>query len=126
MTASVVVSDEIRAELARGQVVDITTTGRHTGQPRRIELVYHNVDGRILISGKPGFPRGWVANLNADPTMTFHLKRGLIADIPSRGRVITDRAERERLLPAIARLWGIDLALMVRSAPLVEVTFPEG
>ena len=116
---------DVQAELQRPQLVDITTHGRKTGQPRRIELVFHNVAGRIVISGRPGFPRGWVANLKSDPRMTFHLKGGLVADLPALGRVIADRAEREQLLGPISRLWRIDQALMVRSAPLVEVTFPE-
>lgn len=119
-------SGDVQSELQRGQLIDITTRGRKTGQPRRIELVFHNVDGRIVLSGRPGFPRGWIANLAADPRMTLHLKGRLVADLPAHGRVITDRAERERLLAPIARLWRIDHALMVRSAPLVEVTFPEG
>ena len=114
---------DVQAELGRGQLIDITTTGRQTGQPRRIELVFHNVDGRILISGRPGFPRGWVANLLANPRMTFHLKGRLTADLPARGRVITDRAERERLLAPIAAAWRTNLALMVASAPLVDVVF---
>jgi deazaflavin-dependent oxidoreductase (nitroreductase family) len=114
---------DVRSELARGQRIDITTTGRQTGQPRRIELVFHNVGGRILISGRPGFPRGWIANLKADPRMTFHLKGRLTADLPARGRVVTDRAEREKLLAPIAAAWRTNLALMVRSAPLIEVVF---
>jgi deazaflavin-dependent oxidoreductase (nitroreductase family) len=109
--------------LERGEVMEITTIGRRSGLPRRIELVYHNVDGRILISGRPGFPRSWVANLRANPRFTFHLKRSVTADLPARGRVITDRAERERLLPQIAETWRMSLPLMVASAPLVEVTF---
>ncbi len=117
---------DVQSELSHGQLVDITTHGRRSGQPRRIELVFHNVDGRVVISGRPGFPRGWIANLRADPRMTLHLKGRLVADLPAHGRVITDRAERERLLAPIARLWRIDHALMVRSAPLIEVTFPEG
>jgi len=117
---------DVQAELEHGQLIDITTHGRKSGQPRRIELVFHNVDGRIVISGKPGFPRGWIANLRADPRMTFHLKGRLVADVPAHGRVVTERAEREQLLAPIARLWRIDQGLMVTSAPLVEVTFPEG
>ena len=93
------------------------------GLPRRIELVYHNVDGRILISGRPGFPRSWVANLRANPRFTFHLKRSITADLPATARVITDPAERERLLPQIAERWRMSLPVMVASAPLVEVTF---
>lgn len=117
---------DVQSELSHGQLIDITTHGRRSGQPRRIELVFHNVDGRIVISGRPGFPRGWIANLRADPRMTLHLKGRLVADLPAHGRVITDRAERERLLAPIARLWRMDHAVMVRSAPLIEVTFPQG
>jgi deazaflavin-dependent oxidoreductase (nitroreductase family) len=116
----------VAVALEHGDVMDITTTGRTTGLPRRIELVYHNVDGRILISGRPGFPRSWVANLRANPEFTFHLKRGVHADLPALGRVVTDRIERERLLPQIAATWRMDLGVMVASSPLVEVTFPEG
>jgi deazaflavin-dependent oxidoreductase (nitroreductase family) len=124
MTTTGHLPEAVRRELEHGGPMDITTTGRKTGLPRRIELVYHNVDGRIVISGRPGFPRGWVANLRANPRMTFHLKRNVVADLPAIGRVVTDRAERERLLAPIARLWGYDLNVMVASAPCVEVTFP--
>lgn len=109
--------------LERGERIDITTIGRRTGLPRRIALVYHNVDGRILISGRPGFPRSWVANLSANPRFVFHLKHSVRADLPATARVITDREERERLLRPIADAWRIDLGVMVRSAPLVEVSF---
>ena len=120
-----VLTDDVRAALEQGQVMDITTIGRRSGQPRRIELVYHNVDGRILISGRPGRARAWIANLKANPSFTFHLKRGVVADLPAVARVVTDRPERERLLRSIAASWRMDLGVMVASAPLVEVTFPE-
>lgn len=113
----------IAEALEHGDTVDITTIGRKSGEPRRIELVFHNVGGHMVISGHPGFPRSWLANLAANPRFTFHLKRSAQADLPATARVITDRAERERLLRPIARLWRIDHALMVASAPLVEVTF---
>jgi deazaflavin-dependent oxidoreductase (nitroreductase family) len=113
----------IAKALEHGDVMDITTIGRKSGEPRRIELVFHNVGGHIVISGKPGFRRSWLANLAANPRFTFHLKRSVQADLPATARVITDRAERERVLRPIARLWRIDLAIMVASAPLVDVTF---
>ena len=124
MTASHLTA-EVRDALRRPQRIDITTTGRRSGAPRRIELVFHNVDGRILISGRPGFPRGWIANLRADPRMTLHLKGKVVADLPAHGRVVTDRAEREALLRPIAATWRIDHAVMVASAPLIEVVFDE-
>ena len=87
--------------------IDITTTGRTSGQPRRIELVFHAIDGRIYISGRPGWPRGWIANLRRDPRMTFHLKGPITnADLPATGRVILKRDERERVLAPIASGWG--------------------
>ena len=118
------VDDRVRRALERGHRIDITTTGRTSGRPRRIELVFHNIEGRIFISGRPGWPRGWVANLRANPSMTFHLKGpSLTADLPAHGRVILEREERERVFPPIAAGWSYELALMVESAPLVEVTF---
>jgi hypothetical protein len=122
----IAVEDRVRRALERGHRIDITTTGRKTGAPRRIELVFHNIGGRIYLSGRPGWPRGWIANLRADPRMTFHLKGPVAAaDLPASGRVITERAERERVLAPIAAGWGYEPALMVASSPLVEVTFDE-
>jgi hypothetical protein len=121
----IAVDDRVRRALEKGHRIDITTTGRRSGAPRRIELVFHNIDGHIYISGRPGWPRSWIANLRADPRMTFHLKHGFAADLPATGRVILDREERERIIPHIAAGWGYDPALMVASSPLIEVTFPD-
>ena len=109
--------------LRQGHLIDISTTGRRSGQPHRVELTFHNIDGRIFISGRPGWPRDWIANLRADPQMTFHLKGPVVADLPATARVITDLAERERILAPIAARWRYDPALMVASSPLIEVTF---
>ncbi|MGI8830451.1 MAG: nitroreductase family deazaflavin-dependent oxidoreductase [Candidatus Limnocylindria bacterium] len=119
----IAMDSQVAKTLKHGEVMDITTTGRKSGEPRRIELVYHNVDGKVIISGHPGRPRGWLANLKANPGFTFHLKRSVTADLPAAARVITDREERERVLAPISRLWRLDLDLMVASAPLVEVVF---
>ncbi|MEO8510910.1 MAG: nitroreductase/quinone reductase family protein [Chloroflexota bacterium] len=122
-----VASSSVARALERGHRIDITTTGRHSGLPRRIELVFHNVDGRILISGKPGWPRSWIANLSANPEMTFHLKGPIaVSDLPARGRVITDLAERREVLAPIAAAWGYPIETMVTGSPLIEVTFPDG
>jgi deazaflavin-dependent oxidoreductase (nitroreductase family) len=113
----------IRDALARGGVVDITTTGRKTGQPRRLEIVFHNVNGRLYISGMPGFKRSYIANLTANPHFTFHLKGPVQADLAASARVITDDAERRDVLPHIARIWKRDdIETMVESSPLFEVT----
>jgi deazaflavin-dependent oxidoreductase (nitroreductase family) len=110
--------------LARGGVVDITTIGRRTGQRRRIEIVLHNVDGRLYISGIPApRRRSWLANLDADPHLTLHLRDGEGVDLPALARVIDSEAERRSVLPAIARAWNrTDIEAMVRHSPLIEVT----
>lgn len=119
--------DAIDAALEHGHTIDITTKGRKSGKPRRIEIVFHNIEGRIYISGSPSpRKRSWLANLEADPHMTFHLKRGTRADLPATARVIAEEAERRKILPYVARNWGRnDLERMVQYSPLIEVTFPK-
>src|SRR5579862_4812037 len=113
----------IRDALDRGGRIDITTVGRRTGQPRRIEIVFHNINGRLYISGMPGFKRSYIANLNADPHFTFHLKDGVRADLAATARVISDAAERREILPFVARNWKRDdVETMIESSPLFEVT----
>jgi len=117
--------DSIRRALAESGVIDITTTGRRSGEPRRIEIVYHAIDGRIYISGMPRADRkrSWLANLEADPHFTFHLKGAVSADLPATARVITDAKERRAVLAHVARAWRrTDLDEMVAHSPLVEVT----
>jgi deazaflavin-dependent oxidoreductase (nitroreductase family) len=115
--------DRIRRALDRGGVVDITTTGRQSGKPRRIEIVFHNIGGRIYISGMPRPERrSWLANLEANPTFTLHLKGGVSADLPARARIITDETERRTVLTDVARNWKRkDVDVMVRYSPLIEV-----
>ena len=114
--------ETIGRALQRGHRIDITTTGRRTGQQRRIEVVFHNFGGRLYISGRPG-RRGWYANLVADGHMTFHLKSIVKADLPAIARPITDEAERREVFSLIKQVWtGLDEELMVRRSPLVEVT----
>jgi deazaflavin-dependent oxidoreductase (nitroreductase family) len=116
-----------RAALDRGGIIDITTTGRRSGEPRRIEIVFHNVDGRIVISGMPmpDRTRAWIHNVEADPRLTVHLKQGITADLPATARIVTDDAERRELLAQVARNWNrTDVAAMVAWSPLIEVTIP--
>ncbi len=117
--------DTIRRALAHGHTIDITTTGRKTGVPRRVELVFHNFDGRLYLSGLPraNRRRSWLANLAAEPAFTFHLKGPVTADLPALAREVTDPVERQAVLRRVARVWNrTDVDLMVAHSPLVEVT----
>ena len=120
--------DSIRTALDHSHVIDITTTGRRTGEPRRIEIFLHNLEGRLVISGQPreGRTRAWIHNLEADPAMTVHLKGPYaIADVPATARIVTDPIERRELLEGVARNWNrTDIDVMVAHSPLIVVRVP--
>ena len=114
-----------RRALSRGGVIDITTTGRTSGEPRRIEIVYHRIGGRMWISGMPARRRrSWIANLEADPHLTVHLKGAdVAADLPATARIVDDPVERRQVLERVARAWRrTDVDTMVELSPLIEVT----
>jgi deazaflavin-dependent oxidoreductase (nitroreductase family) len=111
--------------LRHGHTIDITTTGRVTGEARRIEIVFFNFGGRLYISGmpNPNHERAWLLNLRADPRFTFHLKALVQADLPATAREVTDPAERRRILELVAKAWRrTDVDNMVQHSPLIEVT----
>ncbi|MCB0081938.1 MAG: nitroreductase family deazaflavin-dependent oxidoreductase [Caldilineaceae bacterium] len=117
-------STQVQQALATDQVIDITTIGRKSGQPRRIEIWFHNLDGRLYITGTPGRPRDWLANLLAHPQFTFHLKESTQADLSARAVPITEEGERRAVLTAILQKLGRDEADVeewVAESPLVEV-----
>jgi deazaflavin-dependent oxidoreductase (nitroreductase family) len=115
---------QIDRALAHGHTIDITTTGRRTGLPRRIEIVFHTIGGRLYISGMPRADRAraWLRNLEADPRLTFHLKEPVTADLPATARIITDPVERRAVLEHVARTWHRDVEPMVAHSPLIEVS----
>lgn len=118
----------VRQALSHGLTIDITTTGRRTGQPRRIEIVTHVFDGHLYISGTPSTrTRAWILNLEADANLTVHLKGpGAVADLPATARIVTDAEERHRILEQVARVWRrTDVAAMVQFSPLIEVTIAD-
>ncbi|MFJ9705760.1 nitroreductase/quinone reductase family protein [Streptomyces sp. NPDC101234] len=124
-----------RDSSASERTIDITTYGARTGQPRRIEIWFHHVDGKWYLASTPD-PRSWYANLRANPRFIFHLKNGVHADLQATAVPITDPAPRRRILTAIVsnlnHLRGPDAALSaevreewVKGSPLVEIVFDE-
>jgi hypothetical protein len=113
--------------LTAGGIADITTTGRRTGRPHRIEMAFHHLDGEWFLTGKPGIRRDWLANLTSRPQFTLHLKR-IGVDVPCAAEPITDPDERAAVLYRIlTESWGNDpdkaraiLPRWVDGAPLVR------
>jgi hypothetical protein len=142
MSQEFVMRDDVRDALAIGpsstledRTIDITTTGRSSGCPRRIEIVFYRIGDSIYLSGIPA-PRlrDWLANLRAEPHFTFHLKRDVVADLPAVATVITDVSERRRLLAPLVDQFNerrgdesewprAELDEWVQGSPLARVDF---
>ena len=115
--------------LEKDLIIDITTTGRKSGDARRVEIWFHNLDGSLYIAGLllPG-TRAWYANILKDPRLTFHLKGTTKADLPALATPITDAAERHRVLERICDNLGEPQLLEARVAesPLIKVDLEAG
>ena len=130
-------NDEIRIALKNDQTIDIITTGAKSGLPRRIEIWFTNVSGRIIICGTPGAEgkkgprtrRDWLANLKANPDFLFCLKESLTAELPARAEIIVDPDDRRQLMSAPETKWYRDqvdsIEDLVAGSPIVEVFFKD-
>ena len=116
--------EAVQQALANDRLIDITTTGRKSGEARRLEIWFHNLDDGIYITGRPG-PRSWYANLLAKPEFTLHVKESASADLAARATAVTDETKRREVLTqVIARLEGDqDIEAWMSGAPLVHVEF---
>ena len=116
----------VAAALANDLVIDITTIGRSSGEPKRLEIWFHNVDDRYYVTGRPG-PRSWYANVVANPAITFHFKETTEADLEGTARAITDPAEKREVFLSAKKLSEFinedNVQEWVDGSPLIEVMF---
>ena len=124
---------EVAKALTTDNIIDITTTGRKTGQLRRIEIRFDNLGGELVITGMPSTRRSWYANMVAHPEFTFHLKMSMRADIPAKATPITDSAERRDVYTRLAETWrwseerkSQELAGWIETAALVRLELDNG
>ena len=47
----------VQEALEKDLIIDITTTGRKSGDAHRVEIWFHNLDGILYITGPPRHPR---------------------------------------------------------------------
>lgn len=128
-------NDEIRNALNKDRTIDIITTGAKSGKPRKIEIWFTNVAGRIIICGTPDVEgnkgprvrRDWLANLKANPEFLFCLKESLNVELPARAVLIADPDDRRQLMSAPETKWYRDqvdsIEDLVEGSPIVEVFF---
>jgi hypothetical protein len=113
----------VRHALEHDLTVDITTTGRRSGQRRRIEIWLLGIDGRLFITGTPG-TCDWLANLRADPNLVVHLKQAVHADVPAIATEVSDPQQRRHVLSVGLSEWyrsQAELDELVARAPMVEL-----
>ena len=127
--------ENIKKALVNDRTIDIITTGAKTGLPRKLEIWFTNVGGRIIICGTPGSrgeqgartPRDWLANLKANPEFLFCLKESLQVELPARAVVIEDPTDRRQIMSAPETQWYRDqvdsVDELVAGSPIVEVFF---
>jgi deazaflavin-dependent oxidoreductase (nitroreductase family) len=120
------VNEKIAHALKRDRTINITTIGRKSGKPRRIEIWFYRAGDKVYLSGLPG-RRDWYANLLANPKFTFHLKETVKADLPARAIPITDYdARREIMSEILIDMNRIsDLEAWTKDSPLMEVVFED-
>jgi len=113
---------KIEHALKNDSLIDMTTIGRKSGKPSKIEIAFHNFDGALYITGLPG-QRDWYANLLANPQFTFHLKQSAQADLPATATPITDEPTRRQVLTKVVAKWNRNdqLEAFMASSPLVAV-----
>ncbi|MCA9882163.1 MAG: nitroreductase family deazaflavin-dependent oxidoreductase [Anaerolineaceae bacterium] len=114
--------ERIAHALENDLVIDITTTGRISGEPRQFEIWFYNIDGVIYITGLPG-KRDWYANMLANPHITFHLKESVQATIPARVEPIIEPETKRPIVTQIAEAWNNTdrIEEWLVSGPLVRV-----
>ncbi|MEM7029334.1 MAG: nitroreductase/quinone reductase family protein [Chloroflexota bacterium] len=130
-------NDQFRRALLTDRLIDIITTGAKTGQPRKTEIWFTNIGGRIIICGTPGGkgsngppePRDWLANLKANPEFLFCLKESVTMQIPARAVPIDDQKDRRRLMTAPETKWyreQVDsVEDLIKGSPIVEIFFED-
>ena len=129
--------EAIRSALEEDRTIDIITIGAKSGLPRRIEIWFTNVNGRIIICGTPDAeggkgkksPRDWLANLKVNPEFTFCLKESINVELRARAIEITDITDRKYLMSAPETKWYRDqvgsIDDLVMNSPIVEVFIKE-
>ena len=113
---------DLQTALERDFTIDLTTIGRKSGRPRRLEIWYLYLDDTPYITGTPG-PRDWYANVLANPSIVFHLKESLRADIPGVASNVGDPDLRHRVFHAPNSDWYRSMASidrLVSESPMIR------
>jgi len=97
-------SGRVGHRLGRVRTLLLRTTGRRSGQPRTVALVYLLDGGRYVVVGSKGgsdTEPAWLHNARARPDVEVQVGT---RRFPARARVATDDEQR-RLWPVMTAMW---------------------
>jgi deazaflavin-dependent oxidoreductase (nitroreductase family) len=98
----------------------LTTTGRHSGLPRQIEIWFTRHEGRYYLVAEHGLKAHWVQNVLAEPAVRARVGRRAFR---WRARVVDARSERALVATIRERSeakYGWGAGLVVEIAPPVR------
>lgn len=109
-------------QLSSQLTIDLTTIGRKSGKPSRIEIWWFHVNGRFIITGTPG-RRDWYANVLANPDVIVHVAD---RDLPATAHPIPDPVLRAEVFDAPRTRWYSSQTQrqhLIDKAPMIEIVF---
>ncbi|WP_173125903.1 nitroreductase family deazaflavin-dependent oxidoreductase [Kibdelosporangium persicum] len=127
---AVVRIDKVLYKLTKGRItlvgiagmpsLTLTVTGRKTGVPRQISLLYVPDGDDVLLVGSnwggPGHPV-WTVNMMANPDVTVNIK-GRTRRM--KARLLSDE-EREQIWPHLVRTWPVYNSYQSRTSRRLRV-----
>jgi deazaflavin-dependent oxidoreductase (nitroreductase family) len=103
----------------------LTTSGRHTGRPHRVEIWFARRDDVVYLLAGDGDRSDWVRNLMVSPAVTLEIGDRTRS---SRARVVSDPAEdalaRRALVDKYEARGHRDLSTWGRTALPVAIPWP--
>lgn len=82
----------------------LTTTGRKSGQPRIMPLIFREIDGKhVVVASKGGTPEhpAWYLNMQEDPEVEVQVKDRVFSAVARDA----EGAERDALWDKMAEAW---------------------
>jgi deazaflavin-dependent oxidoreductase (nitroreductase family) len=111
---------------AKMPVLELTTTGRRSGQPRSVMLTtpYGEGDVRVVVASRGGDDRhpDWFLNLRENPAVTVTTRDS--KKRPTTARIATDE-ERERIWPRITEDFTNYAGYQARTDRVIPLVFLE-
>ncbi len=110
--------------LQRRRVLDLTTVGRNSGQPRTIEIWFVVYQGRFYLFAEHGYGAHWVLNIQANPDVSVRVREQRFR---ARGRILNpdqDPVEWQTVADLVRQKYGwgegLPVAIEVVAAETVE------